>query len=98
LTPVVPPPAARRLFPEYPPDALDLAAAAPFVIGRLLEDGDGADLAWLFGSLSEAEVAAWIVRRGGRQLSRRSGAFWRLVIGPAASPPERAEPAALWPL
>jgi len=98
LTPVVPPPATRRLFAEYPLDALDLSSAAPFVIGRLLEDGDGADLAWLFGSLPEAEAAAWVARRGGRQLSRRSGAFWRLVIGPAASTPEPAESAALWPL
>jgi len=94
------PAAALRLFPGYDREtALDLATAAPFVVGRLLEDGDRADLAWLFAALPEPAVAAWLARRGGRQLSRRSRAFWRRVIG-SAGPPEPLNPVAaeLWPL
>jgi len=98
------PPAARRLFPGYPADALDLAdpASAPFVVGRLLEDGDRADLAWLFAMLPEAEVAAWLAGRGDRQLSRRSRAFWKLVFGAkgdnGAGEARTADADALWPL
>jgi hypothetical protein len=94
------PAAARRLFPHCEPADLALPAATPFVVGRLLEDGDRADLAWLFGALPEAEVAAWLASRGGRQLSRRSRAFWGLVVGPAPTPDPAPDPAAaeLWPL
>ncbi len=91
--------AAARLFPGHPAADLDLATAAPFVVGRLLEDGDGADLAWLFGAVPEPEVAQWLGRRGGRHLSRRSRAFWQLAIGPAGAPePPAAVAAELWPL
>lgn len=88
-------PAARRLFahedldPPGPPAAL--------VIGRLLEDGDGADLAWLFASAGEERAADWYARRGGRQLSRRSRAFWGLVLGREPGPAAAAA-GELWPL
>jgi len=108
LTPASPPTlpaAALRLFPDHAASDLALADAAPFVVGRLLEDGDRADLAWLFGAVSEADAGDWLARRGGRQLSRRSRAFWQLVIGipgdrppvPAAGDPSPAA-VALWPL
>ncbi len=91
----IPPPAARRLFPDQPPADLDLTSAAPFVVERLLEDGDGADLAWLFAALSEARVSAWLAERGDRRLSRRSRAFWSLVLGAdfPASPGSVGSPA-----
>jgi len=67
------------------------------VIGRLLEDGDGADLAWLCETVPEAELAAWLARHGGRKLSRRSRAFWEAVLATAPSPaPESGD--LLWPL
>lgn len=107
---IPPPPAgARRLFPGHAPDllagALAGTAGAPgagpgargLVIGRLLEDGDGADLAWLAAGLGEAELAAWFARCGGRALSRRSRAFWSRVLDVA--PPAPAHLAeVLWPL
>jgi hypothetical protein len=74
-----------------------LAPGSPWVIGRLLEDGDGADLAWLTESVPEADLAAWLERHGGRRLSRRSRAFWEVVLGRPAGPAAEAG-AALWPL
>ena len=104
------PAAARRLFGDpaaAPPavPALDAAAPDPFVMTRLLEDGDRADLAWLGRQLPAAAVAAWIERHGARRLSRRSLAFWAAALSrPDLGPdrPERRRELArrgeLWPL
>ncbi|MEA2695168.1 MAG: hypothetical protein QOJ16_4555 [Acidobacteriota bacterium] len=73
-------------------EALD----APFLLSRLLEDGDGADLRQLFTEVSEPEAAAWLAARGGRQLSVRSRAFWDLVLGTAS--PAIPDISAFWPL
>jgi hypothetical protein len=89
------PTAARRLFPGY--DEAELAKGGAFVIGRLLEDGDGADLAWLCETVPEEELAAWLERHGGRKLSRRSRAFWELVLTVDPSLPSEAGDL-LWPL
>lgn len=67
------------------------------MIARLLEDGDGADLAWLCEAVPEADLAAWLGRHGRRKLSRRSRAFWQVVLGaPAVAGNETGS--ALWPL
>lgn len=88
------PEAVRRLFPGYS-DA-DLEQGRSFLISRLLEDGDSADLAWLCRAVPEDELAAWLESRGGRQLSVRSRCFWEVVLGrEAAAVPERSP---LWPL
>lgn len=103
------PAGVRRLFPHYfeenseensEANDLDPRRAAPFLISRLLEDGDAADLAWLSQTLGEAEMAAWLERHGGRQLSVRSRAFWELVLGrPAGGETvDSATRNALWPL
>ena len=67
------------------------------LIARLLEDGDAADLAWLFGRFPESEITDWLARHGGRLLSARSRAFWEDVLGRPAGP-AHPEAAALWPL
>lgn len=89
------PPETRRLFPGYADT--DLAAGLPFLIARLLEDGDEADLRWLTRNIPENELAAWLEQRGGRQLSLRSRAFWEAVLDQKAGGevPVRKE---LWPL
>jgi len=66
-------------------------------MGRLLEDGDGADLAWLCETVPEAALADWLGRHGGRQLSRRSRAFWETVLDRRAGPAREAR-SDLWPL
>lgn len=89
------PESARRLFHGY--DDEDLGEPLPFVIGRLLEDGDSADLGWLCRRLSEPDLAAWLQHRGGRQLSVRSRSFWEVVLNrkTGGEVPARS---ALWPL
>ena len=86
-----------RLFPGYEAEALDAPGARPFLLSRLLEDGDTADLRRLFAEVPEPAAAAWLAARGGRQLSVRSRAFWERVLETQASP---AAPgiSALWPL
>lgn len=107
------PAASRRLFPEVVlaeagageaargGEALDPQAHAPFVIGRLLEDGDGDDLAWLVRTYGRERLAAWLRTRGRRQLSRRSRAFWQILLDTETGPaePDDIGPAReLWPL
>lgn len=93
------PAGARRLFAAWAEEDLTPERASSLLIARLLEDGDAADLAWLTGATPESEIAAWLARHGGRQLSRRSRAFWQVVLGIEASPviEDRPEAEALWP-
>lgn len=94
------PEASRRLFPGYSESDLAAPRNIPFVIGRLLEDGDSRDLSWLCGHVPESDLGAWLETRGGRQLSTRSRAFWEILLE-TKSGPEPSEPgtrSALWPL
>jgi hypothetical protein len=59
---------------------LDVASPDPYVLALLLEDGDRADLAWLCRQMPEGALAAWLERHGARRLSRRSLAFWAVVL------------------
>lgn len=88
------PESTRRLFHGY--DDENLGASPPFVIARLLEDGDSADLVWLCRTVPEAELAGWLERRGGRQISVRSRELWKVLLGTTAGreAPARSE---LWP-
>jgi hypothetical protein len=90
-----PPGVARRL----PGERLDLDRAADRAraIGRLLEEGDRDDLAWLAATVGVAAIADWFDRHGGRLLSRRSRAFWAATLG-RPRPPARPIAEALWPL
>lgn len=92
------PEGTRRLFPHY--DEAGLEDGGSMLIARLLEDGDAADLAWLFGRFSETEIADWLAHHGGRLLSSRSRAFWEDVLGISAGSagPAHPEASALWPL
>lgn len=47
--------------------------------------------------MPEAELAAWLADRGGRKLSRRSRAFWEVVVG-SPSGPQAGGGSDLWPL
>jgi hypothetical protein len=91
------PAGARRLFAAYAEEDLTPERAPSLLIARLLEDGDAADLAWLMATTPEPEIAAWLARHGGRQLSRRSRAFWEAVLEVAAGP-VNPDAEALWPL
>jgi hypothetical protein len=89
------PTTVARHFPDGV--ALGDPLGRSLAIGRLLEDGDRADLAWLAAVVDRAEIAAWLDRHGARRLSRRSRAFWFTAFdrAPQAAP---ANAQALWPL
>lgn len=91
------PAAARRLFPHQPPGSPDPRADPEAIVERLLEEGDGADLTWLARRYGEKALGRWLAAHGGRRLSRRSRAFWSLVLATAPAPPADAADA-LWPL
>jgi hypothetical protein len=83
-----------RLFAHYRelPTGDD---ARPFLIGRLLEEGEQGDLRWLTRQVAEDDLAAWFRAAGSRQLSRRSRAFWSTILGVEA-PTDPGDD--LWPL
>ena len=91
------PPAVLARFPGHDAATLRQPAHRDFVVGRLLEDGTGAELRWLVAAVGAAELGEFVRRRGGRALSRRSRAFWErvLAVEAAAGPPLASE---LWPL
>ena len=89
------PDATARLWPHY--DLTADGASAEFLFSRLLEDGAGPDLRWLFARHGEAAARLWVSRRGSRALSARSRAYWSLVLAsPSPSPATVARE--LWPL
>ena len=94
-----PPAELRRLFPDFSDRDISQLEPTSFVIGRILEEGDTTDLRWLCARSGEAQLAAWLEARGDRQLSRRSRAFWSLLLaspGEAARRPD-AQDNPLWP-
>lgn len=90
-----------RLFDGYAEADLARPESLPFLCERLLEEGDRADLRWLASQVAEDELRAFVRRDGGRRLSARSRAFWRLLLLPAGERLESAESLSrseLWPL
>jgi hypothetical protein len=86
---------AERLFPHHDLRALERSESQAFVVARLLEEGDSRDLSLLIDQVREDELLDWLDERGGRQLSRRSLHFWRLVLG---SQRQDVPAGDLWPL
>jgi hypothetical protein len=84
-----------RLFPGLTPAVLGRSENEAFVIGRLLEEGDTQDLRWLVRTVGEEALERWLASRGERQLSRRSRAFWSLVL---TGETMRGADDPLWPL
>ena len=94
------PAATLRLFDGYDEHQLATSEANNFLIGRLLEEGDSTDLAWLAATVGRAALRHWVEERGERQLSRRSCLFWQRVFGlsaPVEAEPSRCAREALWP-
>ncbi len=101
-----------RLFPLHSVGVLPGPAepVSDFVIGRVLEEGEEADLRWLTQRVSEARLGEWLEQRGKRQLSRRSYLFWQRLLdlppsfsdstasNPTASDHDASTRDALWPL
>ena len=77
------PTATRRLLHHWSDADLDLtlSEARDLVIGKVLEEGDRRDLAWLHRQVGESAIRDWFERCGARLLSRRSRRFWALALG-----------------
>lgn len=86
-----------RLFAHEDQNALGQAESRGLLIGRLLEEGDGEDLRWLFSQIPTAEAETWFTAQAARKLSRRSRAFWSAVLDSDPGPVDERV-AALWPL
>lgn len=91
-----PPPDTARLFP-HDRSIPDPEHERPYLLARLLEEGESADLRWLTEVVPEGEIAAWFATSGGRALTHRSRAFWRLVLAVEPAPPASVA-TELWPL
>ncbi|MDA8017248.1 MAG: hypothetical protein MPN21_07335 [Thermoanaerobaculia bacterium] len=85
----------RRLFDGY--DRANLEQHRTFVMSRILEEGDSDDLRRMAQVIPEPHWLSWFRQEGGFGLSRRSRAFWSLVLDADSSepPPLRSE---IWPL
>ena len=86
---------ALRLVPHYDGAALERPGATQMLVARLLEDGTGEELRWLFATQGESAIATWLGERGARALSRRSRALWYLLLDVSDPPAPGRE---LWPL
>jgi hypothetical protein len=91
------PAAVRARFSAVSEAALREPRHRPFLVARLMEEGSGEELRWLVAEVGRDPLVALLGSRGGRQLSRRSRAFWERVLGIASATPH---PLAreLWPL
>lgn len=87
----------RRLFPHHPATTVDDDDATPFRIERILEEGDTEDLRSLFREVGEEAIRRWVEERAARRLSRRSLAFWGLLLEIEDPPRPAAIREALWP-
>lgn len=70
-----------RLFPNDALDELECEKSRAYVVTRLLESGDSADLEYLLSKIDEELLRRHLRQRGGRQIDRRSRAFWSLLLG-----------------
>jgi hypothetical protein len=75
------PPDSEWLFPEYKFGEMGVESHYSVIIERILERGSWEQVRWLFATYGEPQVAAWVRAHGFRLLSKRSFAFWRLVLG-----------------
>jgi hypothetical protein len=96
------PAATLRLFDGYAPVDLVAPEHRSFLIERLLEAGDSADLRFLVAAVGEGALAAYVAQWGDRRLTARSRVFWRLLLGVQAAGEGEAAAASpggeLWPL
>ena len=93
------PSSTGRLLAHHADEDVGLSEHKTFLVGRLFEEGDTRDLRWLTAKVSEKELSAWLSTYGARRLSKRSLAFWAVILGDegavASRPPESED---LWPL
>lgn len=74
------PPECRRLFWDCQPDRLDLETHAPFILERILEYGSPTSVRWAMEVYGSERIKRFLMDRGWRTLSRKTLAFWVLIL------------------
>jgi hypothetical protein len=64
----------QRLFWDTEKKTVDLQAHRFYIIHRIMDFGDPADVRWMLATYSSAEIIEVVKKRRG--LSRKSGSFW----------------------
>ena len=92
------PTSLARAFPEYALSDLDPVIDADLIIARVLEQGTRIEWRWLFQQYGLERIRDFVRRRGYATLSKRSFAYWRLVldIDTYQQPPWAETARALW--
>lgn len=85
MKPVLPP-EVRRLFWDCQPDRLDPEAHAPFILDRVLEYGSLPSVRWALDVYGPQRIRRFLLDRGRRTLSRKTLAFWAMVLGLETDP------------
>jgi hypothetical protein len=75
------PDSLHPLFWDCRPETIDLDAHAPFVLERVLEYGSLAAVRALLATYGADRIRAFLRERGRRTLSRKTLAFWTMVLG-----------------
>jgi hypothetical protein len=83
---IVIPPEFRHLFWDCRPDRLDPEAHAPFVLERVLEYGSLGSVRWAMDVYGPERIRKFLMDRGRRTLSRKTLAFWILILGLSSEP------------
>lgn len=71
----------RHLFWDCQPEQLDPEAHASFVLERLLEYGSLESVHWVMKVYGPERIKKFLRERGRRTLSRKTLAFWVLILG-----------------
>lgn len=76
----------HHLFWDCQPARLETEIHAPFILERILEYGSLAAVRWAMGVYGAEGLKRFLLRRGRRVLSRKTLAFWILILGLEAEP------------
>src|SRR3972149_7277272 len=71
----------HHLFGDCQPERLDLEAQASFILERILEYGSLTSVRWALEVYGAARIKEFLMGRGRRTLSRKTLAFWTLILG-----------------
>lgn len=75
-----------HLFWDCQPERLDPKAHAPYVLERVLEYGSLASVRWANEVYGAEQIREFLMTRGRRTLSRKTLAFWILILGLSSEP------------
>ncbi len=80
------PPEFHHLFWDCQPERLDSEIYAPYVLERVLEYGSLASARWALDVYGAGRIKTFLMGCGRRTLSRKTLAFWILMLGLDAEP------------